>query len=112
VFVFLLLCTSESFRDGEGPLRCKEQELDDSFETTWVENAALVTRAVQKAKIDASGFPSWHSYADWLDQGPIVLELNRYVFKDEEIISSYEWSLQNENPLEKKNSHLQNQHRL
>jgi hypothetical protein len=39
-----------------------------------------------------SGFASWQSYDEWLESGPIVLELNRHVFKDEEIITSYEWS--------------------
>jgi hypothetical protein len=41
--------------------------------------------------VDTSGFRSWQSYDEWLEEGPIVLELNRDVFKGEEIITSYDW---------------------
>jgi hypothetical protein len=57
-----------------------------------VENAAISTRAVKTEKIDLYGFPTWLSYHNWLEEGPVVLELNRDVQENEEIIISYQWS--------------------
>jgi hypothetical protein len=66
--------------------------VDDCYEATWVENAALVTTRFPAYNFDDLGFLKCTDFFNWIFEGPIALELNRDCVAGEEIIVGYEWS--------------------
>lgn len=78
--------------EGQFPHRSLDQSVEDSYEPTWVENAALVSTRYTGCNVDELGFPKCIDFLKWLKQGAVSIELNRDCVAGEEIILGYEWT--------------------
>ena len=49
------------------------------YEQTWVENAAIVETKFTKCNVAKEGFPTFNLFLEWVNMGPVMLQLNRDV---------------------------------
>ena len=64
--------------------------MEDSYEETWVQNAAIAACKVKRLNVEANGFPNYDTFHKWATASPVVIKLNRPCRKGEEIIIDYE----------------------
>ena len=58
---------------------------DESYDSAWVENAAIVETKFEKYNVLQHGFKSFEDFMKWVNKGPIQIELNRDVYEGEEL---------------------------
>ena len=63
---------SDSFRDDERPCQDEGQSLEDSYEETWVQKAAIAASKVKRLNVEANGFPNYDSFHKWATASPVT----------------------------------------